>query len=181
MEIKHYPPYKFYGKTTSCYLTEKPNGENYMTNKQISFDEWDLVFEKELYDADILRWQESKTIVPVNKEYLDDFTMIIIEIYKPSKYTDFFFDKVLENGINISEASDRIIVEKKCDISLCCHCDGDCSQFYYEAKLLPVKRLIESQDKLFNEVFAIIQGSTSAELYEKCQKELQSKFIIKKR
>ena len=60
-----------YNSTTNkidAYLLPDPNGEDYMINKQISFDEWDLVFDKELYESDKLKWQNSKIEISVDNE-----------------------------------------------------------------------------------------------------------------
>ena len=137
--MKTYRPYTFDGKNISCYTMEKPDGEEYMINKQISFDEWDLVFDKELYESDLLKWQQSKITVPLNLESLRE---ILIWIYDNKCILD-------ENGLifNISRLADRIVIEKKYDwkyenITNCyidSHSKGCKCGIVYIYNLLPVK------------------------------------------
>ena len=131
--MKTYQPYTFDGKNIICYIIEEP--KSHLINSDF------------IYDSQLTIWRNSKITIPVSEECLNELRILLLEsiyINSPNDVRNKIKNKesLFQQGIDISELADRILIYKKCEVELSsfCHCDGDCSQYYYKSKLLPIKK-----------------------------------------
>ena len=130
--MKTYPPYIFDGKNISCYTIKLPIREEFLT--------YHLLMRTDDYKKSLEQWQQSKITVPVDEvciEELDNYLMlnIIGKSFNLNKIS--YADYLKTNPVDISELSDRIVIEEiEKQIK---YTNGEysrSSQFVLEAKLL---------------------------------------------
>ncbi len=115
-----------------CWDMEKPNGEEYMSSRQIGFDGEEDFFEKEFYEVDLEKWQQSAKKYPIHEDYKDKFIYETWLIYKwdigvklklgiafPTSIIEIVYDKTFEGKYYaiLKQEKQNKLLNKEFDLS----------------------------------------------------------------